>query len=76
MQFSLLIYSNNPSSTCFEQSNYSKRVFSNRLRKTSASCWSLLSTYITMHGPENVKLLVYNNVKLPANKIKIFNLVV
>jgi len=28
--------------------------YSNKLRQKSASCWSLLRKYITMHGPENV----------------------
>jgi len=30
----------------------------NKLRKKSSSCWSLLSKYITMYGPENVKCIV------------------
>ena len=32
--------------------------YRNKLKKKSPSCWSLLSKYITMHGPQNVKQAV------------------
>jgi hypothetical protein len=37
--------------------NMQRIDYRNKLRKKSASCWSLLSKYITMHGPENVNLI-------------------
>jgi len=45
-----------------EQLIYSKHVeddFKNKLREKSASCWSLLRKYITMHGPQDVKYFAY-----------------
>jgi hypothetical protein len=45
-----------------------------QIKEKIASCWSYLNKYMTMHGAENAKLLVCTNVKLPAYKIKVFNL--
>jgi len=43
-----------------EQLVYSKHVedyYWNKLRERSASFWSLLNNYITMHGPQNGKVI-------------------
>ena len=45
---------------------------SNKLRKKNAACLFLLSNYITMHGPENVKPTFHgsNSLKRPRHRWK------